>query len=326
VRQHPPSDSAARHVKDRIHDLAQGILPGSSIPARDGQRFFDDLPGFITHIGWVMLACICHNTLFSQISETFGLFIRPLIVSECKRHGIDTSGAVVDPALPTTTSIVLIVGGGERSFLTPRQGTINAYGPEHVDLARIQAGLRVLSVGSLFCAPRLDRVALPGILQKAKEVGAVTVADLIVNPAAGGLGDITHVLPLLDYAVPSQQEAEYFTGQRDPRQAAKALLALGVSNVIVKLGERGALFCSRDRTFEVPAFKVRVVDTTGSGDNFIAGLIYGLVRQQPIEHALRMAAAVAALSIQAVGAGAGVVNLAQVERFLAAYPDRELHT
>ena len=154
----------------------------------------------------------------------------------------------------------------------------------------------------------------------------MTVADLIVNPAAGGLGDITHVLPLLDYAVPSQQEAEYFTGQRDPRQAAKALLALGVSNVIVKLGERGALFCSRDRTFEVPAFKVRVVDTTGSGDNFMAGLIYGLVRQQPIEHALRMAAAVAALSIQAVGAGAGVVNLAQVEQFLAAYPDRELHT
>ena len=240
------------------------------------------------------------------------------IIGEARRLGIDPGGIAVEPGLPTTTSIVLIDGSGERSFLTSRTGSMRQLGPEHFDLARIKPGLKIFSVGSLFCAPRFDREALPLLLERAKSVGAITLADLVVDAPAGGLADIAHVLPLLDYIVPSEQEAAHYTGHADPQTAARALIGMGVGSAIIKLGAYGSMLCTPERTLVVPAFKVaKVVDTTGAGDNFMAGLIFGLSKGWPIEKCMRMGAAVAAISVQAIGANTGVRSLAQVEDFLA---------
>jgi sugar/nucleoside kinase (ribokinase family) len=59
---------------------------------------------------------------------------------------------------------------------------------------------------------------------------------------------------------------------------------------VVKLGGRGSIACTHRETLAVPAFFADVVDTTGAGDNFVAGLIFGLVRQLPLAEALRVAA------------------------------------
>ena len=68
--------------------------------------------------------------------------------------------------------------------------------------------------------------------------------------------------------------------------------------------------------FSCPAFKVKPADTTGAGDNFVGGFIHALIRNMPMPDALRFGSAAAALSIQAVGAGAGLKDLEQVEQFL----------
>lgn len=240
------------------------------------------------------------------------------IVESCAKRGVATEGLFVDPGRPTSTSIVLIDRAGERSFLSQRDGAISAFGPEHIDLGLIRPGLRALVIGSLFTSARFDREALAPLLRKAKDVGALTVADMVMDQQGYGLDGLADVWPYLDWVVPSELEAEIFTGATDPAAIAADFRKRGVENVVLKRGSAGATAFAAGTEATCPAFEVPVADTTGAGDNFVAGLVHGLVHGLPIDAALRFGSAVAALSVQAVGAGAGLRDLGQVEAFLVA--------
>ncbi|MEY4761723.1 MAG: hypothetical protein RLZZ200_1579 [Pseudomonadota bacterium] len=242
-----------------------------------------------------------------------------LIREHCARHGIDMAGLRVDPVRTTSTGVVLIDREGERSFLAMPEATSQMYGPEHVALDAIRPGLKVLSVGSLFYAERFDREAFAPLLRKAKEAGAITVADMVMDQRSYGLDELHEAWPYLDYAVPSELEAQQFTGTTEPAAVARGFQRRGVKNVVLKRGSKGVIAFLGDRVFECPAFRVDAVDTTGAGDNFVGGFIHALVQGHEASHALRFASAVAALSIQAVGAGAGLKDLAQVAAFLATH-------
>jgi sugar/nucleoside kinase (ribokinase family) len=91
----------------------------------------------------------------------------------------------------------------------------------------------------------------------------------------------------------------------------------GVGGVVIKLGERGCYVLPAGQPgFFVPAFSVRVVDTTGAGDSFVAGFLAGLLRGWAPERCARLACAAAALNIQKVGATAGMPTFAEAEAFL----------
>ncbi len=239
------------------------------------------------------------------------------ILEQCKARNINTAGLCLDPNIPTTTSIVLIDNSGEHVFLGARAGSAVAMGPEHYNLDLIKPGLKVFAIGSLYWAPRFDRDAVLPLLRKAKSAGAITVADMVMDYIKDGLdGSLREAWQYLDYAAPSELEAELLTGSTDPRIIAAEFRKRGVKNVILKRGLKGIIAFIDDEVFECPAFKVPAVDTTGAGDNFLAGFMHCLVRGVPPDKALRFASATAALSIQAVGAGAGLKDLQQVEEFL----------
>lgn len=243
------------------------------------------------------------------------------ILSECQKYGIQTNGMFIDKQQPTTTSVVLIDAGGERSFLTSRHSLISQQGPEHINLGLIQEGIKIVSVGSLFCSENLDLKALPLLLKKAKAVGATTIADLVCDRSDGSLDEMREAFRYLDIIVPSYDEAVHFTGKADPIEAAIAFQKYGVDTVIVKLGAKGAIAKSRNRpdVLHVPVFPTHVVDTTGSGDNFMAGLIAGLAKGIGLASAMKLGAAVAALSVQAVGASAGIRDFHQVSDFIESH-------
>jgi sugar/nucleoside kinase (ribokinase family) len=239
------------------------------------------------------------------------------IKDRCAHYGINVEGLCVDPDRSTSTSIVLIDKRGERSFLSQRNASIGAFGPEHIDLDRIRPGLRALSIGSLFCAPRFDQEALAPLLRKAKSVGAVTIADMVMDQQGYGLAGLSAAWPYLDYVVPSELEAEIFTGSNDPKAIAADFQKRGVKNVVLKRGSKGVFAYFGDTVVACPAFSVPVVDTTGAGDNFVGAFVHALVHGSTGDQTLRFASAVAALSLGAVGAGAGLRDLPQVEAFLS---------
>jgi len=155
-------------------------------------------------------------------------------------------------------------------------------------------------------------------LEIARAAGVVT----IFNPApAEPIPDA--IYPLCDYIVPNETEATALTGLSvatlaDARRVGDALLAKGARTALITLGERGALFHSRDRSVEIPAISAgAVVETTGAGDAFVGGFAAAMARGTGPVEAARFGCAVAGISVTRSGTAPSMPRLAEVEALLA---------
>jgi ribokinase len=105
----------------------------------------------------------------------------------------------------------------------------------------------------------------------------------------------------------------------DPAAATKELLNRGVTNVILKLGEKGAVVSSQSGAYiTVPAFPVQAVDTTAAGDAFNGAFAVALMRGQSIHDSTRYACAVSAISVTRRGAQPSMPSKSEVAKFLKA--------
>ena len=106
--------------------------------------------------------------------------------------------------------------------------------------------------------------------------------------------------------MPSRKELQLLTGEVDYRKGAQALLRKGVRIVVVKLGSAGCYVTDGKVSHQVKAFKVAAVDTTGAGDAFCAGFLYGLISDRSLYDCGRIGNFVASRSIMKVGARDGL--------------------
>jgi ribokinase len=109
--------------------------------------------------------------------------------------------------------------------------------------------------------------------------------------------------------MPNAGELELLTGIADYRRGAEAILEKGVKVVAVKLGSRGCYVTDGKQSHNVEAFKVSVVDTTGAGDAFCAGFLYGLIKHKNLEECGRTGNFVASGCTTRMGARAGLPKL-----------------
>jgi sugar/nucleoside kinase (ribokinase family) len=128
------------------------------------------------------------------------------------------------------------------------------------------------------------------------------------------------ILPKVDVFLPNIDEARGILrlGQDiKPENIAEKLLNIGVKTAVVKLGEKGCWVADKDTLEYVPAFKVKVVDSTGAGDNFSAGFVGGLISGKTLRQSALIGSAAAALKIMGTGWPA-YPNRSQVDEFLRA--------
>jgi sugar/nucleoside kinase (ribokinase family) len=123
------------------------------------------------------------------------------------------------------------------------------------------------------------------------------------------IGAVT--LPMFDRHAPAA-----LTGEADPERALRKIRRLNPGLLCMTLGERGAAALDGDRFYTAPAPQVIPVDTTGAGDVFRAGLIYGWLQGWPVPALLRFANAAAAISCTREGAIASVPSLADIDASL----------
>jgi sugar/nucleoside kinase (ribokinase family) len=107
------------------------------------------------------------------------------------------------------------------------------------------------------------------------------------------------------------------TGKDDPESALRALRRRHDGLLCVTLGQHGALALDGDRPIYAPGFAITAVDTTGAGDVFRGGFIYGLLKRWSTAQILQFANAAAAVSCTRLGALTGVPDLSDVEALLA---------
>ncbi len=128
---------------------------------------------------------------------------------------------------------------------------------------------------------------------------------------------IEGLLPFIDHLVVSEKFSRQFLGRDDPEAAIQGLLGYGSVVVTVTMGRSGSLSAGKGvLPFHQPAFAVEAIDTTGCGDVFHGGYIYGLLQDWPIERSVRFAAACAALKTRALGGRTAIPTLQEVESFL----------
>jgi sugar/nucleoside kinase (ribokinase family) len=159
-------------------------------------------------------------------------------------------------------------------------------------------------------ASQLPLAPIKVALQIAKEAKVRTIFDLDVAPSffnqmnLGTQEDLCSALRLVDVLKPCKVAARELTGESEPEKIADDLLATGPQLVAITQGAEGCLIATRQEKVRVPAFQVKVVDTTGAGDAFMGGLSYGLLQGWDLQRLGIFANACAALCCTKVGARA----------------------
>ncbi len=136
----------------------------------------------------------------------------------------------------------------------------------------------------------------------------------IIDPAPVKKISNDDIWGLVDYLLPNEIELKELTRTEDVLKGIHTLRSWGVKEVIVKLGKQGAAYEGKGKLVAFPAIPVEQrVDTTGAGDCFIAGFLYGMLQQEDIAQAIKIANLTASYSIQKKGAAISFPKKSEID-------------
>lgn len=231
-----------------------------------------------------------------------------LLLEEFRKENVDTSGVIVAEKGYSGTVLGFVDERGERAlYVSP--GVNDEIEFEEINLSYAES-TKILHLTS-FVGEK------PFEAQK-KLVEAISEDVLIsLDPgtlyARKGLQELKPILKKAYIVLPSKDEIEKIAG-KNFKKASKFLLDLGVNIVAVKLGEKGCYVTDGKEEHFIEAFKVKVVDTTGAGDAFDAGFLYGLLKGKGLYECGRLGNFVASKCITSMGARTGLPSLSEIEK------------
>ena len=255
--------------------------------------------------------------------DPFGQFL----VKELTKNGVDTSRVKVKRGMLTTLAFVANEPEtGERSFIFYRKPLVsgtsdNALQIEDVDLEYI-SNARILHVSGFSLSQNPSRKAVLTAIRHARKAGVKVSFDPTLridvwNSERSIRRLYGQVLRLSDIATFSREEAAFIFGTDNPEKAARTALRSGTGIIGIKLGADGALLETKEgQKISVPAFPVKVVDTTGAGDGWNAGLLVGLLKGWDLETSVLVANAVGALVVTKRGAITALPYKSELDQFL----------
>jgi sulfofructose kinase len=151
-------------------------------------------------------------------------------------------------------------------------------------------------------------------LYAAKKAKALNIPVMLdAGRARPGMLEIAR---LSDYLVASEEFAKYLGWHLNSEILQKEKEKLGLISLTVTMGERGSITVSNSEFFQIPAFTVKSVDTTGAGDVFHGGYIYGILHGWDVRDTITFASALAAMKCKKIGGRTGIPELGDVMKFL----------
>jgi sugar/nucleoside kinase (ribokinase family) len=236
------------------------------------------------------------------------------VLSALESHGVDVSRVRRTAECGTSATVVLISEDGERTFLH-HLGANVLTSESDVDFDLV-AQAKVLHWGGASITPGLDGEPIGRVFRKARAMGVKTSMDTCFDGKGLWFPHIQHALPHLDIAMSSIEEARHYTGKETPEEIADFYRSFGVESVLVKMGAEGLYVKSGKEGHHIPAHNVPVVDTTGAGDAACGGFLYGIIHGWELLQCGRLANAVGALTVQAMGGSNGVRSLQETLAFM----------
>jgi ribokinase len=234
--------------------------------------------------------------------DTFG----DMFTAKLEQEGIDSSHVTRDPEAGTAIASPVIDANGENSIIAAPRANMRVTPDDALAAEEQIAAADVLML----------QFEIPvAASRRAAEIARKHETMVLLDPAPVEHGFERFAAPI-DYIVPNEIEAHMLTGRMTPEEAAAVLLPETRRGVVISLGEQGAMAVDRAALLRFPAYKVNVVDTTGAGDAFRAGLAVMLAQGRPPDDAVRFANACGALACTVMGAEPSMPKREAVERFV----------
>lgn len=232
------------------------------------------------------------------------------LLENLKNYPVDAS-RVSRSDVNTGTAYIIVEESGENRMIV-YAGANEAITPEDIRTVcrpMIEASELVL------IQLEITREAIYEIIRLCRELGKRLVID--AGPAHGwSAGDLSGAW----LVSPNETELSTLAGRKlDGKEeilsGARELLAAGITHVIVKLGDQGSLYVSKDAVIEVPAYPVKAVDTVAAGDSYMAGLCKCLSEGMEMKSAMEYASKCGAVAVTRAGAVSSLPSAEDITRF-----------
>jgi sulfofructose kinase len=280
------------------------LIPLSDYPARGSKveyRLANVLPG--GQVATTVVACQQWGMRTRYVGRLGDDEAAKLHHEEFARAGVETQLTIV-PGGVSPQSLILVDGAGERTVLCRRDERLVLL-PSDLDREWI-VNARALHVDGH------DTAAATVAAGWARAAGIPVIADL--DELYPGVEEL---LENIDYLVVSRDFPCRLMGENDLEKALRGMhRRYGCVLAAATLGQEGVLAWDGKQLHHVSAYNVPVVDTTGAGDIFHAGFIYGLLQEWPLKRQLDFACAAAALNCMAVGARGGIRALSAIDELI----------
>ncbi|HLY28002.1 MAG TPA: sugar kinase [Aggregatilineales bacterium] len=297
-----------------VGDLNPDLILTGNVEATFGQveKFVDDA---MLTIGGSAAICACgaarlglRTALIGKVGgDTFGR----IMLQQLAERDVDTSGMIVDAGAKTGLSVHL-ARADDRAMLT-YSGAIGALRYEEINLGMLTQA-RHLHLGSYFLLESL-RPKIGDLFRLAHRLNLTNSLDTNYDPSGRWDDGLSDVLPCTDVVFLNQTELAAISHESDLDTALDCLIQT-VPLVVVKMGKHGAIARSRTERIHNASLEVPVVDTTGAGDSFDAGFLYGHIKNWNIARSLQLACICGSLSTRAIGGTTAQTSLEDAGPFL----------
>jgi len=222
-----------------------------------------------------------------------------------RQEGVDVSSVTIEPNATNQFAMIIVDGPtGERTILWNRD--------ERLMYREGELQKQEVCSGKILHLDGHDIHAALQCARWAKEEGILTIIDLDkVEPLTYKL------IKEIDFVITSSRFPTLYTGISDRKKALLELQKHSTGFVCATLGQEGTIALLNGEIITEKGLKVNVVDTTGAGDVFHGGFVYGLIQNWEVAEILRFANAVAALKCRGLGGRRGIPSIEEVQRFLS---------
>jgi ribokinase len=269
------------------------LSPIKDYPEKDLQHKIPwlkiEVGGGAAHVALALSKLGIETKLIGLIGkDPFGNFI----LEKMEKFGVKSRLKAIEEE--TGISIAINFEDGSRSLLTYR-GTNSLFSIRDFNLSEIEGKVLFLAGYGLLENFRKD---VKKVLKLAKSKGMITCLEPDVKSGISfERKEFFQTLKFVDFFFPDFEEAKILTGEKNLVKALKKIFRWGCKVVALKLGEKGCIVAEKDKMIKIPAIKTKVVNSTGAGDFFNAGFIFGYLKYKSLEKAGMFGNATASFAI-----------------------------
>ena len=237
------------------------------------------------------------------------------IIDQLKKRKIDTTN-IIKTKNNTAITFAMISSNGKRRYLT-NWGANDIFSIKDLVFSNIQKYSLIHLCGTFAMKTFDGKETLEFVKKIKKNKNKILISmDTIYNTKVNCLKLIKDLFPYIDIFFPSIEELTLITGYNSIKKNIDFLKATKIPLTGIKMGKEGSIFIHNNNASYCSPFKVKVIDTSGAGDAFMAGLIFATLSEYSLNYSMIFSTACAANNIQHVGASGNVPYFNKVEKFI----------